>query len=67
MSEMPFYQSVARGIDGPGESLIITDPKSELYESMSYIWRRKAILSNASTWSTRKTPTVELPDGDQWL
>ena len=35
MSEMPFYQSVARGIDGPGESLIITDPKSELYESMS--------------------------------
>ena len=29
------FQSVARGIDGPGESLIITDPKSELYESMS--------------------------------
>ena len=29
------FQSVARGIDGLGESLIITDPKSELYESMS--------------------------------
>ncbi len=30
------FQSVARGQNGgPGESLIITDPKSELYESMS--------------------------------
>ena len=28
-------QCVARGINGVGESLIITDPKSELYESMS--------------------------------
>lgn len=29
------FQCVARGADGMGESLIITDPKSELYESMS--------------------------------
>ena len=65
------FQSVARGIDGPGESLIITDPKSELYESMC-IWRMKAIPSNVSTWSTRKTPTAgtvlwRLTGLRQWL
>ena len=40
------FQCVARGQEGnnaSGESLIITDPKSELYEACLLIWKMRAM------------------------
>ena len=47
------FQSVKRG-----ESLILTDPKSELYEDMSVYLKEQATSSGFLIWYSRSIATV---------